>query len=218
MTHLMARGGPPRAIKWVIINAPWYNPNSSGSEIVRPNWREWLVSQPTEPAMSYAIDFLIAVFCAIVATLQIMQIKTTIRYSRYVGPDDQPVPIGTVTDADLSDPECDLGIEIYATKSASCPPPEGGGWKREDDQPPNARSYLNAAFGLMLATAATGLVFGETLPRIPIAWMLSAGVAVVFIVDLPRLIKLLAMGRFSLLVLIPQAFMALGLFAAYRLL
>ena len=25
MTHLMARGGPPgrRAIKWVIINAPW---------------------------------------------------------------------------------------------------------------------------------------------------------------------------------------------------
>ena len=24
MTHLMARGGPPRAIKWVMINAPWY--------------------------------------------------------------------------------------------------------------------------------------------------------------------------------------------------
>lgn len=168
--------------------------------------------------MSYAVDFLTAVICAMIATLQIMQVKTTIRYSRYVGPDNQPVPAGTVSDIDLSDPDGDFGIEIYATKSASCPPPEGHGWTREDDQPPNARSYLNAAFGLILAAAATGLVFGETLPRAAIAWTLSAGVAVLFVVDLPRLIRLVAMGRSSVFALIPQAFMAAGLFAAYRLL
>ncbi len=33
MTHLMARGGPPGAIKWVIISDPWYKATPP-----RPAW------------------------------------------------------------------------------------------------------------------------------------------------------------------------------------
>ena len=168
--------------------------------------------------MSYGIDLLIALLCALIAPLMIMQIKTTIKYSRYIGPDDQPIPAADAAHLDLSDPDCDVGIEVFATKSASCPVPEGEGWIREDDQPPTVSSYVNAAFGISLAIAAAALVFASFLPTVPIAWFVFAAIAMAFLCDLPRLARLFAAGQFGLLVFIPQAFMALGLFAAYRLL
>ena len=46
MTHLMAPGGPPRAIKWVIITAPWYQ-GPVESEATREALRRRLPSDST---------------------------------------------------------------------------------------------------------------------------------------------------------------------------
>ena len=47
--------------------------------------------------------------------------------------------------------------------------------------------------------------------------MLFAAVALVFAVDLPRLVGHLVARQFNVLVFLPQAFMVLGVCAAYRL-
>ncbi len=169
--------------------------------------------------MSYAVDFLIALICSIVAVLQIMQVKATLVYNRYVGPDGRPLPADTVIESDLMIPDSDIELEVYTTKSKSphCAPPVDDGWTRGDDRLPTIRSYVDAGFGVVLAVAVVGLVLGGVVPTTPIAWMVFAAVALIFAVDLPRLIGNLIAGQFSPLVFLPQAFMVLGVFAAYRL-
>ena len=170
--------------------------------------------------MSYAVDFLIALICSIAAVLQIMQIKTTLVFQRYVGPDGQTVPADEVNVTELLEADSDIELEVFMTKSKSpnCMPPLEDGWERGDDRVPTMRSYVDASFGVVLAAAAMGLVLSGIFPTVAIAWVLFAAVAVEFAVDLPRIFKLLVSGQFSVLMLIPQAFMAVGLFAAYRLL
>lgn len=170
--------------------------------------------------MAYAVDFLIAFICTIVAVLQIMQIKTTRVFQRTLGPDGRPMTADALDAAELSDPDSELELEVFMTKSASphCAPPREEGWERGDDRRPTARCYVDAGFGVALAAAAIGLVLGGSVPTAPIAWILFATVAVQFAVDLPRLFRLLFNGQFGALVFIPQILMAVGLLAATRLL
>ncbi len=69
-----------------------------------------------------------------------------------------------------------------------------------------------------MAIGAVGLVLGAFLPTTPIAWMLALASAIALAVDLPRLLGQLVDRQFFLLMFMPQAIVALGAFAAYRLL
>ena len=170
--------------------------------------------------MSYALDLLIALICVLVAALYVIQIKATHVYTRFVGPNGLPIPAEEASRQDPDNPAPDVVVELFTTLSHNpyCAPPAEDGWHRREDQLPTWKNYVHAAFGLVLAVGAVGLVLGAFLPTTPIAWVLASASAIALAVDLPRLLGQLFDRQFFLLMFVPQAIVGLGAFAAYRLL
>lgn len=169
--------------------------------------------------MSYAVDLLTALFCAVAAALYVSQIKSTRIYARRIGPDGQLVPGGPIDLSAPPDEEPDVEIEVFTTLSHNphCAPPQEEGWQRQEDQPPDWKNYVNAGFGLVLAIGAVGLALGAFLPTTPIAWLLASASAIALAVDLPRLAGQFIDREVFLLMFAPQVIVAIGAFAAYRL-